>query len=93
MNDCANKKRPNAIDIENWLVVYLSKELDMRPDEIDVTMPFDRYGLSSLQSVIMTGDLNDWIGYEVDPTLPYDYPCIKALAQYLANTIPSCETV
>ncbi len=33
----------------------------------------------------MTGDLEDWLGCELDPTLLYDYPTIDALAWHLAE--------
>ena len=67
MTQAAHKARPGISEIQDWLVAYLSKELELSPDEIDVTKPFDRYGLSSLTAVAMTGDMEDWLGHELDP--------------------------
>ena len=50
-----------------------------------MTIPFDRYGLDSSAAIGMIGDLENWIGIELDPTLPYDYPSIETLAQHLAE--------
>jgi acyl carrier protein len=85
MNASAQKQHPGAVEIQDWLVGYLSKELNISSDEIDVKAPFDRYGLSSMTAVLMTGEMEEWLGRTLDPTLPYDYPTVEALAQYLAS--------
>lgn len=77
----------SALDIQTWISTYVADLLSIHPDQIDVTIPFDRYGLDSSAAVGMTGDLEDWIGMELDPTLLYDYPTITALAQHLITEI------
>jgi acyl carrier protein len=72
-------------EIQSWLVSYMAELLEIDPDEVEVTIPFDRYGLESSAAVGLTGDLQDWLGYNIDPTLLYDYPTIEALAQHLAD--------
>jgi acyl carrier protein len=71
--------------IQAWLVSYLAELLEIEKDEIEVTIPFNRYGLDSSAAVGLTGDLENWLGYELEPTLLYDYPTIEALTQYLAE--------
>lgn len=71
-------------EVQTWMVSYLANLLEIDPDEIDPTDPFDRYGLDSAAAVGMTGDLEEWLGAEVDPTALYDYPTIQSLAGYLA---------
>ncbi|MEH1847543.1 MAG: acyl carrier protein [Nostoc sp.] len=80
-----NRKFITARDIQLWLVSYIVELLEITQDEVDLTIPFDKYGLDSSAAVGMIGDLGDWLGVEVDPTLPYDYPTIKALSQKLAE--------
>ncbi len=75
---------PTTVAIQAWLVSYLAELLEIEPDEIDVRITFERYGLDSSAAVIMTGDLEEWLGYELDPTLIYDYPTIEALARHLS---------
>lgn len=72
-------------EIRSWIVDYLSDLLEADADEIDVTVPFDRYGLDSSAAVGLTGDLEDWMGVEVSPTLLYDYPTVEALVDYLSK--------
>lgn len=77
-------KEISAPEIQNWLVAYIADLLEIESEEIDVTIPFDRYGLDSSAAVGMTGDLEDWLGKEVEPILLYDYPTIEALARHLS---------
>jgi len=73
--------------VQTWMVDYLSKLLQISADEIDVSAPFERFGLDSASVVGMTGDLSDAFGIEVDPTLAYDYPTIEKFAQHLAGRL------
>ncbi|WP_026736725.1 acyl carrier protein [Fischerella sp. PCC 9605] len=83
----APKQVPTAAEIKAWIVSYLADLLEVAPEEVDVTIPFDRYGLDSSAAVGLTGDLQDWLGYEVDPTLLYDYPTIESLVQHLSANL------
>jgi acyl carrier protein len=74
-----------ASEIQAWLVSYLAEQLEIDADDIDVAIPFDRYGLDSTTAIGLTGDLEDWLGYRLDPTLLYDYPTIEALVQHLSE--------
>ena len=81
------KDLPTTAEIEAWLVSYLAELLEIEPEKVDVTIPFDRYGLDSSIAIGMSGDLEDWLGGELDPTLLYDYPTIEVLAQNLAEEL------
>lgn len=70
-------------EIQAWLIYYLADLLEIQIEEIDVTVPFDRYGLDSSSVIGMVGDLEIWMGCEIDPTLVYDYSNIKSLSEYL----------
>ena len=72
-------------EIKTWVVEYIADLLETDSEEIDVTIPFDRYGLDSSAAVGLTGDLEDWLGKEVPPTLLYDYPTVEALVEHLSK--------
>jgi acyl carrier protein len=80
-------KERSATEIQNWIVDYLSDLLEIEPEQVDITIPFDRYGLDSSAAIGLTGDLENWLGKdkEVDPTLLYYYPTVEALVQHLSN--------
>ncbi|MBD2676940.1 MULTISPECIES: acyl carrier protein [Nostoc] len=74
-----------AAKVQEWLVNYLSNLLEVAPDQIDVKKPFERYGLDSSAAVFLSGDLGDWLGQELDPTLIYNYSTIATLANHIAK--------
>jgi acyl carrier protein len=81
----ASQRQRSAAQIQAWLVAYLAVALKLDRAEIDVGKTFEAYGLDSAAAVGMTGDLEEWLGYEIDPALPYDHPTIADLAQRLAE--------
>ena len=79
--------RLKAADVQGWLIAYLADLLDMQPNEIEVKVPFERYGLSSAEGAVLIGDLEAWVGYKLVPTLVYEYPTIEALSQHIAEEL------
>ncbi len=73
--------------IRDWMVTHLAQHLRVNPAEVDPSCSFARYGLDSAAMIGMTGDLEDWLEYELDPTLLYDYETIEDLSQYLAKKL------
>ncbi|MHC5825641.1 MAG: acyl carrier protein, partial [Nostoc sp.] len=61
--------------------------LELDASEIDVQVPFERYGLDSSAAIGLTGDLENFLECEVEPTILYDYPTIEILSEQLAATI------
>lgn len=78
-----NKQSEDAIT--DWLITKLSEILKISPDQIDTNEPFASYGLTSVNAVALTGDLEDWLGRPLTASLAYDYPNISALARHLAT--------
>lgn len=80
---------PNQVQpaqaIQAWLVSQIATRLKVNPHNVDVREPFARYGLDSVQAVNLAGELEEWLGRRLSPTLAYEYPTIEILAQYLAG--------
>lgn len=85
-----------AVDtIQGWLVNQIAKQLGINAQTIKVTEPLTRYGLDSIDSVTIVGDMEDWLDAELPSTLLWDYPTIEKAANYLVSelsVLPS-ETV
>ena len=81
------RNTPTAKEIQAWMVDYISQLLQIPPKEIKVKVSFDRYGLDSSAVVVMSGDLEEWLQIDLDPTLVYDYPTIESLAKHLAEEL------
>ncbi|WP_341529476.1 acyl carrier protein [Nostoc sp. UHCC 0302] len=82
-----SSKQLTLATIQAWLVSYLAELLEMESEEIDIKIPFVRYGLDSSAAVGLVGDMETWLNRSLSPTLLYDYPTIEALANNLVDTI------
>src|SRR5688572_33374792 len=87
MHTQVDSTEADADVISRWLREYLAELLELPSDEIRDEQSFARFGLDSVASIAMAGDLSDWVGCEVDVTLVYDYPTISALSEYLAANL------
>jgi len=70
--------------IKRWLVERLAKQLSVKPDQIDTSVPFVDYGLDSLVAVKVSGDLEKLVERRLSPALLFEYSTIDALTQHLA---------
>ncbi|MEO0374844.1 MAG: beta-ketoacyl synthase N-terminal-like domain-containing protein, partial [Cyanobacteria bacterium P01_A01_bin.17] len=71
--------------IQDWLKNNIAQRLGIQAADIDPRQPFSESGLDSMAAVQLTGELQDWLGRSLSPTLVYDYPSIAALAHYLGT--------
>ena len=74
-------------EIQAWLIPYIANLLEIKPEEVNPTIPFERYGLDSSSMVGLTGDLGEWLGTDIDPDLLHEYPTIETLAKYIATNV------
>lgn len=80
-----NEKKTSADEIQKWLISYMAETMKISPDAVDVTVPFEEYGLDSSMSVNLASELEAWLGRTLDPTLVYDYPTIESLARQVSS--------
>lgn len=71
--------------IQAWLIAHLAAHLKVHPNHIDIRESFACYGLDSSVAISLTGELADWLGCEVEPTLLWEYPSIETLAEHLTK--------
>lgn len=74
-------------EIIDFLRQELSKFLSSPPEAIDITTPFEKYGLDSSKAVLMVGKLEDLLDVELPSTLLWDYNNIKSLSEHLGQNI------
>ncbi len=73
--------------ILQWISVRLAEKVKIDVDQVDPRLPFDRYGLDSLNAVTLIGELGDWLQLELDPSIVYDYPTIEQLSNYVLQQL------
>lgn len=71
--------------LETWLIDRIASELRLAPESLDPHDPFARFGLDSVLSAELSADLEDWLGCELSPTLFWDLPSIRAIAEELGT--------
>jgi acyl carrier protein len=76
---------PNKAVIQNWLQIRIAESIQAKADDIDATLPFSYYGLDSVASVSISGELEIWLGRKLPQTLTWDYPSIDLLSTFLAQ--------
>jgi acyl carrier protein len=72
-------------EIEQWLVSYLSRELKVPPSDLPLEENLTNLGVTSRQAIVLTGELEEWLGKPVDPAVAWEHPTIRALAAALAQ--------
>ncbi len=78
---------PTKAAITEWLVQWIAKELGLPTGEIETDKSLLNYSLSSVTAMMLVGDLEEWLGLTLPPTLVWDYASIAAIADYLAEQV------
>lgn len=82
---------PSRQEISAWLVDWIAREAELSPEEVDLDQSLLQYSLSSITATILVGDIEDWLGVTLPPTLAWDYPTISALVDFLAGADAPAE--
>jgi acyl carrier protein len=69
----------------HWLSTKLAEQLELDPQQIDPQTEFSDYGLNSIEAVSLSGELENFLGRRLSPTLLWDYPTLESLTQYLTE--------
>lgn len=78
-------------DIQDWLANQIAAELGMDADEIDIRVPFDSYGLNSMQAMNIASLGKKHLGISFSPLAIWNYPNVVSLSEYLAQELESSE--
>jgi acyl carrier protein len=81
----ASSQSPTEAQIQSWLISNISAVVEVDAQTIDIRKPLEYYGMDSMQAMHLSGDLEDWLGRQLSPTVVWDYPTIELLARHLAE--------
>jgi acyl carrier protein len=74
-----------SADIQNWLVDKIAARLAVSPQSINVDQYLDEFGLDSTEALVLSGELEKWLGFEIETTALWYHPTIASLAAYIAE--------
>ncbi|MEU0302956.1 acyl carrier protein [Streptomyces sp. NPDC006175] len=74
-----------ATEAQAWLVEKLAVRLEVEPSEIDVERYFDEFDLDSTEALILAGELEKWLGFELEATALWYHPTVAALSEHIAE--------
>jgi acyl transferase domain-containing protein/acyl carrier protein len=73
-----------AEEIQAWLTSCIAERLEIEPQNIGLSESFVNLGLSSIDAVSISGEMEEWLGRRLSPTFLYEYPNILTISRFLA---------
>jgi acyl carrier protein len=83
--ETAPRVRVSETEIEAWLTKWIAFETKASEDAIDPDASFRDLGLDSAKEVLMSAELERWLGRSLSATLTWDHPSVGRLAGHLAG--------
>lgn len=72
-------------ELREWIAHRVADYLECAPEAIDPGVPLSDYGLDSVYAFVLCGDLEDHLGFPVDPTVVWDHRSVEELSAHLAG--------
>jgi acyl carrier protein len=72
-------------EVQSWLVEKVASRLDVARRQVDVDKYFDEFGLDSTEALVLAGELDNWLGFELETTALWYHPTIAELAAYIVQ--------
>ena len=60
-------------------------KLEIPEEEVDVHQFFDDFALDSTEALVLSGELENWLGFELETTALWYHPTITELSEYIAQ--------
>ncbi|MER8183897.1 acyl carrier protein [Kitasatospora sp. NPDC094015] len=74
-----------AVDAQNWLIEKIAHRLGVEPSAVSPEQYFDELELDSTEALILAGEMESWLGFELGTTALWYHPSIKELAAHIAE--------
>ena len=89
MNPQQPERGHTKSDLAGWIRDWMTRIMNVEAAQIADNQAFVAYGMDSIQSMMLVGDLEDHLARRLSPTLAWDHPTIEALATHLAQHAPA----
>lgn len=82
----------NAKALLDWLVNYISTRCDIPVSELQTDIPFEEFGIDSMQAVEITAQIEQQFHISVEPTALFEFNTVSLLVSHLAPCDQSAQT-
>jgi acyl carrier protein len=79
-------------ELQEWLCTFLAAELRVPGGIIEPTTPMADYGLDSVTAFALLTDIEERVGFELDPNALWDYPTVADFSVFLADELAAAPT-
>ncbi|MEV7524364.1 acyl carrier protein [Streptomyces sp. NPDC091371] len=76
---------PSPVEIRQWLTGHIAALLEVAPQDIDPDTPLDALGVTSMEEVIITADLEARYGVALPLADMRRHPTIEALSTHITG--------
>lgn len=74
-----------AEEAQRWLIEKIAVRVGVDESEIPPEQYFDELDLDSTEALILAGEMESWLGFELGTTALWYHPTVKDLAAYIAE--------
>ncbi|UGT52766.1 polyketide synthase Pks13 [Nocardia asteroides] len=82
----------SVAELREWLRRWVADATGQSIDAITVDRPMEEFGLASRDALALGGDIEDFTGVTLAPTVIYQHPTIASLAEIIVNGEPELPT-
>jgi acyl carrier protein len=75
----------SSSEVQQWLVEKIAIRLGVPPEEVGVDTYFDDFALDSTEALVLAGELEKWLGMQLETTALWYHPTIAELAGHIAG--------
>lgn len=80
---------PDTATTSMWLREKVASRLDVEVSEVSEDTYFDDFGLDSTEALVLAGELEKWLGFELPGTALWYHPTIRELSAYIVEVSAS----
>ena len=77
--------KSNLDTLTTWLINYISKRCDIPAAELHPGIPFEEFGIDSVQAVEITAELEQEFQIPVEPTALFEFNTIELLVAHVSS--------
>lgn len=89
--DLSESLEAASAEIQRWLLQWLIQRIGVPTEEATPDRPFAEFGLDSLATLELIGELRDWLELDLELVLAWNYPTVSKLAPHLAMQLAGID--